>query len=105
MWLWSKRDEHHHHFRRYSRRQFRALFDQPSLRLELLSHLNAILFAPAAAWRLFARVFEKEGVTDLKLPPPKLNSVLTKIFTFERRILGRVPMPIGLSFIAIARKE
>ena len=105
MWLWSKRDEHHHHFRRYSRRQFRALFDQPSLRLELLSHLNAILFAPAAAWRLFARVFEKEGVTDLKLPPPKLNSVLTKIFTFERKMLGRVPMPIGLSFIAVARKE
>lgn len=105
MWLWSKRDEHHHHFRRYSRRQFRALFDHPSLRLELLSHLNAILFPPAAAWRLVARVFEKEGVTDLRLPPPRLNAVLRRIFAFERRILGNVPIPFGLSYIAIARKE
>ena len=103
MWLWTKRDEHHHHFRRYSRSQFRALFDQPSLRLELLSHLNAILFAPAAAWRLFAKVLERSSVTDLRLPP--LNSVLRSVFAFERLMLGKVPMPIGLSFIAIARKK
>jgi SAM-dependent methyltransferase len=102
MWLWTKRDEHHHHFRRYSRREFRALFDQPYLRLELLSHLNAILFAPAAAWRLLAKVFARDSVTDLSLPP--FNSALRSIFAFERRMLGKVPMPIGLSFISIARK-
>jgi len=102
MWLWTKRDEHHHHFRRYSRKEFRALFDQPYLRLELLSHLNAILFAPAAAWRLLAKVFAKGSVTDLSLPP--FNSALRSIFAFERWLLGKVPMPIGLSFISIARK-
>jgi SAM-dependent methyltransferase len=102
MWLWTKRDEHHHHFRRYSRREFRALFDQPYLRLELLSHLNAILFAPAAAWRLLAKVFARDSVTDLSLPP--FNSALRSIFAFERWMLGKVPMPIGLSFISIARK-
>lgn len=102
-WLWTRRDEHHHHFRRYSKRQFRALFDQPFLKLELVSHLNAILFTPAAAWRLFARVFERDSVTDLKLPP--FNSVLRSVFAFERLMLGKVPMPIGLSFIAIARKK
>ena len=102
MWLWTKRDEHHHHFRRYSRRQFRALFDQPYLRLELLSHLNAILFAPAAAWRLLAKAFARDSVTDLSLPP--FNSALRSIFAFERWLLGKVPIPIGLSFISIARK-
>jgi SAM-dependent methyltransferase len=102
MWLWTKRDEHHHHFRRYSRRQFRALFDQPDLHLELLSHLNAILFAPAAAWRLFAKLFERNSVTDLSLPP--FNSVLKSIFAFESVMLGKVPIPFGLSFIAVARK-
>src|SRR6266853_1754384 len=100
MWLWTKRDEHHHHFWRYSRSQFRALIDQPSLRLELLSHLNAILFAPAAAWRLFVKVLERSSVPDLRLPP--LISVLRWVFAFERLMLGKVPMPIGLSFIAIA---
>ena len=102
MWLWTKPDEHHHHFRRYSRRHFRALFDQPYLRLELLSHLNAILFAPAAAWRLLAKAFARDSVTDLSLPP--FNSALRSIFAFERWLLGKVPIPIGLSFISIARK-
>jgi SAM-dependent methyltransferase len=105
MWLWTERDEHHHHFRRYSRRRFHALFNELPLRLELLSHLNAILFAPAAAWRLLARVFERDSVTDLRLLPPKLNSALRRIFAFERMILGKVPIPFGLSFIAVARKE
>jgi hypothetical protein len=68
-----------------------------------MSHLNAILFTPAAAWRLFAKVFERNSVTDLKLPP--FNSVLRSVFAFERLLLGKVPMPIGLSFIAIARKK
>ena len=105
MWLWTERDEHHHHFRRYSRRRFHALFEELPLRLELLSHLNAILFGPAAAWRLLARVFERNSVTDLKLLPQKLNSALRKIFAFERIILGKVSIPFGLSFIAVARKK
>jgi len=105
MWLWTERDEHHYHFRRYSRRRFHALFEELPLRLELLSHLNAILFAPAAAWRLLARVFERNSVTDLRLLPKKLNSALRTIFAFERIILGKVPIPFGLSFIAVARKK
>jgi 2-polyprenyl-3-methyl-5-hydroxy-6-metoxy-1,4-benzoquinol methylase len=104
MWLWTKFDEDHHHFRRYSRRQFRSLFDQPCIRLELLSHLNAILFAPAAIWRVLAtKVFERDRARYLKLPP--FNSVLSSIFAFERLLLGKVPMPLGLSFIAVARKS
>jgi SAM-dependent methyltransferase len=104
MWLWTKFDEDHHHFRRYSRRQFRSLFDEPSIRLELLSHLNAILFAPAAMWRILAaKVFERDRARYLRLPP--FNSVLRSIFAFERLLLGKVPMPLGLSFIAVARKS
>jgi len=103
MWLWTKFDEDHHHFRRYSRRQFRSLFDQPSIRLELLSHLNAILFAPAAMWRILAtKVFERDRARYLRLPP--FNSALNSIFAFERLLLGKVPLPLGLSFIAVARK-
>jgi 2-polyprenyl-3-methyl-5-hydroxy-6-metoxy-1,4-benzoquinol methylase len=104
MWLWTKFDEDHHHFRRYSRRQFRSLFDEPSIRLELLTHLNAILFAPAAMWRILAaKVFERDRARYLRLPP--FNSVLRSIFAFERLLLGKVPMPLGLSFIAVARKS
>jgi 2-polyprenyl-3-methyl-5-hydroxy-6-metoxy-1,4-benzoquinol methylase len=103
MWLWTKFDEDHHHFRRYSRRQFCSLFDEPSIRLELLSHLNAILFAPAAMWRMLAtKVFERDRARYLRLPP--FNSVLRSVFAFERLLLGKILMPLGLSFIAVARK-
>lgn len=103
MWLWTEFDEDHHHFRRYSKRQFRSLFDQSSFRLELLSHLNAVLFAPAALWRILAtKVFERDRARYLRLPP--FNSVLGSIFAFERLLLGKLPMPLGLSFIAVARK-
>lgn len=103
MWLWTKFDEDHHHFRRYSKRQFRSLFDEPSIRLELLSHLNTLLFAPAATWRILAtKVFERDRARYLRFPP--FNSVLGSIFAFERLLLGKLPMPLGLSFIAIARK-
>jgi len=102
-WLWTDFDEDHHHFRRYSRTQFRSLFNQPSLRVELLSHLNSILFAPAAMWRILAiKVFERDRARYLRMPP--FNSVLRAVFAFERLLLGKVPMPLGLSFIAIARK-
>jgi len=103
MWLWTKFDEDHHHFRRYSKKQFRSLFDQPSFRLELLSHLNAILFAPAALWRILAtKVFERDRARYMRLPP--FNSALGSIFASERLLLGKLPMPLGLSFIAVARK-
>jgi 2-polyprenyl-3-methyl-5-hydroxy-6-metoxy-1,4-benzoquinol methylase len=102
-WLWTEFDEDHHHFRRYSKQQFRSLFDPPSFHLELLSHLNAILFAPAALWRILAtKVFERDRARYLRLPP--FNSVLGSIFAFERLLLGKLPMPLGLSFIAVARK-
>ncbi len=58
-----------------------------------------------AVWRLVASAFERAGVTDLKLPHPKLNAVFREIFAFERKLLGKVPIPFGLSFIAIARKR
>jgi len=103
MWLWTKFDEDHHHFRRYSKQQFRSLFDQASFHLELLSHLNAVLFAPAALWRILAtKVFERDRARYLRLPP--FNSVLGSMFAFERLLLGKLPMPLGLSFIAVARK-
>jgi hypothetical protein len=103
MWLWTEFDEDHHHFRRYSKQQFRSLFEQSSFHLELLSHLNAILFAPAALWRILAtKVFERDRARYLRLPP--FNSALSSIFASERLLLGRLPMPLGLSFIAVARK-
>jgi 2-polyprenyl-3-methyl-5-hydroxy-6-metoxy-1,4-benzoquinol methylase len=103
-WLWSKRDEHHQHFRRYSAAQFRRLFEQPDLELELFSHLNTWLFPVAAAARLTAKVRNAHDTTDLHVPPAPLNAALRELFASERHLLGRLPLPFGLSLAAVARK-
>ena len=102
-WLYSKRDEHHQHFRRYGRRQFARLFNQPSLRLELLSFYNTWLFPLAAASRLATRIIPSDQTKDLRVPPAPINRTMAAIFASERAFLGRVPLPFGLSLIAVAR--
>jgi 2-polyprenyl-3-methyl-5-hydroxy-6-metoxy-1,4-benzoquinol methylase len=104
-WLWSKRDEWHEHRRRYATPQFRALFNIPTLRLELLSHFNTCLFPLAAAARLAARVLQPaEQTKDLRVPASAINRSLEMIFASERLLLGRLPLPYGLSLAAVARK-
>jgi hypothetical protein len=39
---------------------------------------------------------------DVTLPPAPLNAVLEKVFGIERHLVGRLPLPIGLSLFAVA---
>jgi SAM-dependent methyltransferase len=103
-WLWSPRDEHHQHFRRYSAKRFRELMKATGLNLELMSFFNTWLFPIAAAGRLTARLRHRDGMKDLRVPPKPINATLAGIFASERRLLGRVAFPFGLSLIGVARK-
>ncbi len=104
-WLWTKRDERHHHRRRYSKALFRKLFDQPGLHCELLSYFNTWLFPLAMMERLSSRIFESSrATTDLKIPSRHVNALLRRIFASEQAFLGRLSLPIGLSLIAVVRK-
>ena len=38
----------------------------------------------------------------LKLPPAPLNAALEKSFAAERHLIGRFPLPPGLSLFAVA---
>lgn len=107
-WLYSPRDARHHHHRRYSKRQFRALWPSTAATIELLSHYNTLLFAPAAAMRLANKAWGRNAdrpIRDLRIPSKPINRLLAETMAGERTLLGRVPMPFGLSLIAVARKE
>ena len=104
-WLYSPRDAAHHHFRRYSKARFRELWMTPEADVVLLSHYNTLLFPPAVAVRLATRwslLRAKPG--DLRVPPAPLNNLLARIMQSEANLLGRVPLPFGLSIIAVVRK-
>lgn len=105
-WLYSPRDTHHHHFRRYSKGQFADLWHRPDAQVLLHSHYNTLLFPTAAVVRLASKLFPgraKPG--DLALPPGSLNQLLARAMGCEANLLGRLPLPFGLSLVAVVRKR
>jgi SAM-dependent methyltransferase len=99
-WMWSAHDEVNHHKRRYTKKTLKAVIGAAGLRIEKLSWFNSLLFPLAAAARLAGRVTGKEDSDD-KLPPKPVNSLFEAIFGLERYLVGRVPLPPGVSLVAI----
>jgi SAM-dependent methyltransferase len=100
-WMWSAHDVVNHHQRRYSKAALKRLLDQSPLRLEAIGYFNSLLFPVAVAERMASKVRGKDDA-DLSLPPKPLNSALERVFAAERYLIGRVPLPPGLSLFAVA---
>jgi SAM-dependent methyltransferase len=100
-WLYSARDAQHHHFRRYGKRQFCRLWINTDCETLLLSHYNSFLFPIAAAARLASKIGRAGGSGDLNVPHQLFNDALAGVMRSERNLLGRVPLPFGLSLIAV----
>ena len=100
-WMWSAHDVVNHHHRRYSKKQFRSLFEASPLKLERIGYLNSLLFPVAVGERMASKLRGKDD-SDLSLPPAPLNTALEKAFAAERHLIGKVPLPPGLSLFAVA---
>lgn len=100
-WMWSAHDVVNHHHRRYTKEGLIALFERSPLKLERVGYLNSLLFPVAIAARVAGKIRGKEDGDD-SLPPAPLNAALEKVFAQEARLIGRVPLPPGLSLWAIA---
>jgi SAM-dependent methyltransferase len=100
-WMWSAHDVVNHHHRRYSYGGLRKLFDGSPLQVESLGYFNSLLFPLAIVKRLASKVSGKED-SDLVMPARPLNAALERAFAAERHLIGRVPLPPGLSLFAVA---
>jgi SAM-dependent methyltransferase len=100
-WMWSAHDAVNHHKRRYSRRSLKALINGSPLQLKRVGYFNSLLFPLAVAERAASKLRGKEEA-DVTLPPAPLNMMLEKVFTAERHLVGRLPLPPGLSLFAVA---
>jgi SAM-dependent methyltransferase len=100
-WMWSAHDVVNHHHRRYSKKTLKGLIDGSPLKLESMGYFNSLLFPVAVAERLLSKV---RGKDDANLAPPAepINQALERIFAAERLVIGRVPLPPGLSLFAVA---
>jgi SAM-dependent methyltransferase len=105
-WLYSPRDAHHHHFRRYSKCRFQELWKGREAEVILLTHYNTFLFLPAAAARIAAKSLGRSAADgDLSIPAWGLNRLLALVMKSEANLLGRLPLPFGLSLIAVVRRR
>lgn len=108
MALWSDHDVVNHHFRRYHAALLREQLLAAGFEVLWSSYFNALLFPFAAAVRLGQRLLPRRRsapASDLgKLPPWPINFALERIFAAERRLIAAMPLPVGLSLVAVARK-
>ena len=102
-WMWSAHDVAHHHFRRYTRAGLSRLFMQAGFEVQLLSYFNSLLFPPIAAARLLHKSAGRDSADDA-LPGAKINGLLNTVFGLEAGLIGRLPMPFGVSLAAVVRR-
>jgi SAM-dependent methyltransferase len=108
--LWGRQDVLSEHRRRYRRTELRDLLVAAGLRLERLTYFNFLLFPPILVARLLMRPFLSRSVaagqSDLAMKGPALvDRTLERLFRAEGPWLARLGFPIGVSLLAIARKD
>lgn len=112
--LWSVHDVTFGHYRRYTADRLRAVWRGLPVTERLVSHYNARLFPVIRLLRRagarFGRAAGREG-TDLSVPPPPANRILTAIFGGEAGPLAaavgdrEAPYSDGLSLVALLRRD
>ncbi|MBN8809434.1 MAG: class I SAM-dependent methyltransferase [Sphingomonas sp.] len=100
-WMWSAHDVVNHHHRRYSKATLKAAIDAAGLSPTKFGYFNSLLFPLAAASRIAGRLRGKDDSDDSP-PPGPVNKLFEAIFRVERHLVGRVPMPMGVSILTLA---
>lgn len=103
--LWSKHDDLNHHRRRYELDVLEEHLRQGGLRIDFHSYFNSLLFGPVAAVRLFRKfVPGNEADSDYGGGGGVANWALTRLFAAERHVVSRLPVPFGVSLLAVASR-
>ncbi|MGH9516382.1 MAG: class I SAM-dependent DNA methyltransferase [Terriglobales bacterium] len=104
MALWTNHDVLNHHFTRYTKASLNQLTAIAGLRI---AEARYFFFWMAAA-KLVVRVVERAFATEPKLPHVPhgwMNRSLYSISRMEQKILGKLPVPVGSSLIAVVEAQ
>lgn len=101
--LWTHHDAARHHKRRYTRRQLIGVAREAGLTAVFAGYTNTLLFPAIVILRLLRKITGSTHDDD-QLPGSAMNALLRGIFSFERHLLGRLPMPFGVSLVMLARR-
>ena len=104
MFLWSRHDEINHHQRRYTRRALVRLVRERGYDVRHASYFNTLLFPLVLGVRTLGNLLGRDEGSDLAMPSPPVNQVLTEVFASERHFIPRVTLPFGVSILLVAQR-
>jgi SAM-dependent methyltransferase len=117
-WLYSTYDQASGHYRRYDRALLRRRLVERGFHLLHLTHFNTILMPLAVAARMFrlrdgrrpppASTCERLSALqdqDLRVPSTPMNELFARLFGAETALASGPGLPIGVSLLAVARKN
>jgi len=105
--LWSKWDEVCGHKRRYQRQELRQKVESAGFNVVRLSPANFFIFLPAVFIRKLKEMLipAKESYsTDFMPVPDFANNFLISVYKVEAKLIRNLNLPIGLSYIVLAKK-
>jgi SAM-dependent methyltransferase len=103
--LWSRHDETLGHYRRYSRAGLADLLKGWSAETVLVRSLFWTVFPAAALYRLSLGRIRGAGASDLATLPRAVNILLEGTVSMERLFIRWLPVPWGLSHLALLRRK
>jgi SAM-dependent methyltransferase len=101
-WLYSGHDEIHHHRRRYTRGSLERVVAAAGLRVHRAGYFNSMLLPVVGAVRLSSRFLRGAPAPDARMPGPRVNAWLARLFGAEAATARRGGFPAGLSLFLVA---
>lgn len=102
--LWSEFDVLNGHRRRYRRKELRQALEAAGLEVVILRYYYVWTVLPLLARRLLFRSDAAGESRFLEVPPAPINRLLRILSVAEHRLTEWLPMPVGSSIFAVARK-
>lgn len=105
MFLWGVQDDVSHHRRRYTLPALRASLTRAGLTPAWDSYANLTFFAPILMGRALMRVTGLKPASENNINVDALNGLFGRVLGAERHVLRRSRLPLGVSAVAIARRD
>lgn len=106
--LWGKLDEHSHHLRRYTKKNFITILQKSGFKINKLTYFNYLFFFPIMAIRLFQRSFfgtSNNWGVDPIVKNTFINTIITIVFYIDVLSSLKLNPPFGVSLCAIVKKN
>jgi hypothetical protein len=103
--LWGTQDVINRHRRRYTKRTLLETYRRAGLPAPRVTYSSALLFARIAAGRWARRLWPApaEERSDFEMSRHGfMNELLAALMALERLVVGRVPLPVGTSLLAVS---